>query len=77
MSTVAQGPLEGPQTRCRGQVVEGKYQPYQGRSGPREEDIIRLATFEDYEDKIDWALRGNRPSVPLWPPRPIDRSENF
>jgi hypothetical protein len=44
-------PPEGiPLTRGRGEVVEGKYQPAQGRNGPWEEDAIGLATFEDCED---------------------------
>jgi hypothetical protein len=29
--------------------------------------------FTCHKDDIDWALRGNRPSVPFWPPRPVDR----
>jgi hypothetical protein len=43
-------PQKIPQIRGRGQVVEGNYWPAQGRSSPWEEGIIRLATFEDYEE---------------------------
>jgi hypothetical protein len=48
MSPTNQGLPESPQTP----VVEGKYWPARERSVPWEEDIIRLATFEDgAEDK--------------------------
>jgi hypothetical protein len=50
MSPTAQGPQNPPQTRGKGQVVKGKYRLAQERSGPWEEDIVGLATFEDYEE---------------------------
>jgi hypothetical protein len=43
-------PQKASQTRGRSRVAEGKYQPTQGRSSPWEEDIVGLATFEDYEE---------------------------
>jgi hypothetical protein len=43
-------PQKAPQTRGRGQVIEGKYQPDQGRSSSWEEEFIGLATFEDYKE---------------------------
>jgi hypothetical protein len=29
--------------------------------------------FTCHKDNIDWVLIGNRPTVPFWSPRPIDR----
>jgi hypothetical protein len=31
--------------------------------------------FTHQKDNVDWALRGNRPSVPFWPPKPINKLE--
>jgi hypothetical protein len=43
-------PQKAPLTRGIGPVVGGKCWPAQGRSGPWEEDIVRLTTFEDCEE---------------------------
>jgi hypothetical protein len=37
-------------TKDRSQIVKGKHWPDQEKSGSWEEDIIGLASFEDYED---------------------------
>jgi hypothetical protein len=39
--------------------------------------LSNTSVFTCHKNNVDWALRGNRPSVALWPPRPIDRLENF
>jgi hypothetical protein len=39
--------------------------------------LSNISGFTCHKDNTDWSLRGNRPSVPFWPPRPIDRLENF
>jgi hypothetical protein len=51
MSTMAQGLPEGPQTRGRGQIAEGKYQPTRKEVGHWEEDIVSLAGLEGYEEE--------------------------
>jgi hypothetical protein len=33
--------------------------------------------FTCHKDNVDWALRGNRLSVPFCPPRSVNRLENF
>jgi hypothetical protein len=35
--------------------------------------LSNTSGFPCHKDNIDWVLRGNRPSVPFWSPRPIDR----
>jgi hypothetical protein len=39
--------------------------------------LSNTSGFTCHKDNLDWALRGNRSSVPFQPPRPIDRLENF
>jgi hypothetical protein len=39
--------------------------------------LSNTSGFTCHKDNIDWALRGNRLSVPFQPPRPINRLENF
>jgi hypothetical protein len=39
--------------------------------------LSNTLSFTCHKDNIDWPLRGNRLSVPFWPPRPINRLENF
>jgi hypothetical protein len=41
---------KAPQTRGRGQVVEGKYQPIFRGASPWEENIVSLAGLEGYEE---------------------------
>jgi hypothetical protein len=61
------------------------FSPFCGRQDVRfPERMLRFARilsntlgFTCHKDNIYWALRGNNLSVPFWPPRPIDRSENF
>jgi hypothetical protein len=53
MSTMAQRPPEGSPSKGRDGVFNGNYRPAQWKGSPWEEDIIGLATFEDYEkDKV-------------------------
>jgi hypothetical protein len=47
---MGQGFPEAPQTRGRGQIVEGKYQPTHREDGPWEENIVALAGLEGYEE---------------------------
>jgi hypothetical protein len=39
-----------PQTRDRGQIVEGKYQPTSRGASPWEENIVGLAGLKDNEE---------------------------
>jgi hypothetical protein len=39
--------------------------------------LSNILVFTCHKDNIDWALRGNRSSVPLRPLRPVDRLANF
>jgi hypothetical protein len=39
--------------------------------------LSNTSGFTSHKDNIDWALRGNRLSIPCQPPRSIDRLENF
>jgi hypothetical protein len=41
------------------------------------QDAIKYLRFHCREDNVDWALRGNRLSIPFWPPRPANRLENL
>jgi hypothetical protein len=41
---------KAPQTRGRGQVVKGKYQPTHRGASPWEENIVGLAGLEGYEE---------------------------
>jgi hypothetical protein len=36
-------------------------------------DFSNTLGFTCHNDNVDWALRGNRPSVPFWSPRSINR----
>jgi hypothetical protein len=39
--------------------------------------LSNTSGFTCHKDNIDQALRGNRPSLLFWPPKSIDRLENF
>jgi hypothetical protein len=41
------------------------------------QDIVKYIKFHLDKDNADLALRGKKPSVPFWPPRPINRLRNF
>jgi hypothetical protein len=55
-----------PQTRGRGQVIEGKYQPTHRGARPWEENFVSLAGLEGYEE--DWNRLG---SILLGPQEPV------
>jgi hypothetical protein len=40
------------------------------------QDTVKYQGFTCHKNNVDWALRGNRLSVPFWPPRPVDRLQN-
>jgi hypothetical protein len=44
-------PTKPPQTRGRGQFVERKYQPTCREASLWEENIVRLAALESYEEE--------------------------
>jgi hypothetical protein len=50
MSQWAKDSKKVPQTRGRGQVVEGKYQPTRRRASSWEENIVSLSGLEGYEE---------------------------
>jgi hypothetical protein len=39
--------------------------------------LSNTLSFTCQKDNMEWALRGNRLSVPFQPPRPTDKLENF
>jgi hypothetical protein len=49
-SQMARDSLNDSQTRGRGQVVEGKYQPSHRGASPREENIVSLVGLEGYKE---------------------------
>jgi hypothetical protein len=59
MSSTAQGHPEGPLNQRQKPVVKGKYLPAQGKSSHWEENIARLATFED-QDRLGSILLGHQ-----------------
>jgi hypothetical protein len=46
----AKNSQKDPQTRGRGQIVEGNYQPTHREAGPWEENIVGLAGLEGYKE---------------------------
>jgi hypothetical protein len=39
--------------------------------------LSNTSDFTCHKNSVGWTLRGNRLSVPFWPPRPVNRLEDF